>query len=213
MTQRQMIYLNADLWPAACRFQAWAVKDRGKRLEVLAQLVGRPLESSTEIDSGKDFDAVRKGLQELAAKMPLDDGGLAARKRVKIHETLRCLDLYTEADGYFRSIVRDVCGTLGLDPEQFRTIALPRLVDSISAQPVWRADRRGEAYEGDSDLERVMKTLNARVNGKTGFRASAGDSVHDMLVAAGLKCFCKLCSQPRMEHGANTEKELADCPY
>jgi len=196
MTQRQMIYLNADLWPAACRFQGWAANDRCKRLEVLAQLVGRPLESSKEIDSGKDFDAVRKGLQELAAKLPLDDGGLAARKRVKIREHLRCLALYhPDAEGYFRQMVLDLCGG-GPAENSFaiRETPLQHLIEDLSSQPVIRRKRNGDTYEASSDLERVLMTLNGRLNGATGFRAKARDSLHDMLKKAGLPCACKQCS-------------------
>jgi hypothetical protein len=62
-----------------------------------------------------------------------------------------------------------------------------------------------------------LMTLNGRLNGKTGFRAKAGHSVHDMLIAAGLPCACKECSLPRIKRGMNTEPEpkpeMAECPY
>jgi hypothetical protein len=42
-------------------------------------------------------------------------------------------------------------------------------------------------------MEELIITLSARLNGRSGFRARAGHSVHDMLCAARLPCACSSC--------------------
>lgn len=44
-----------------------------------------------------------------------------------------------------------------------------------------------------SQLEQLIMTLSRALNGKRGFRAKAGHSIHEMRTAAGLSCTCKLC--------------------
>jgi len=47
--------------------------------------------------------------------------------------------------------------------------------------------------EKPSQLEGLIWTLEARINGKKGFRATAGHSLHEMRMLAGVACNCSAC--------------------
>ena len=54
-------------------------------------------------------------------------------------------------------------------------------------------ERTGKLEEKPSQMEQLLWTVNARLNGKNGYRSKARHSMHDMYLAAGLPCFCKWC--------------------
>lgn len=72
MTKPQRITLMADWWPAACTAQGWNPNDRARRLEVLSQAVGRPLNSANDLDRLTDIDAVKSHLLALSQPANLD---------------------------------------------------------------------------------------------------------------------------------------------
>lgn len=67
--------------------------------------------------------------------------------------------------------------------------------------------RNGFLVEPRSQLEQLMMTLARCINGKTGLRAKAGHSMHDMYVAASIPCHCKLCAAGPKE----TAQSEPDC--
>ncbi|KAF0176478.1 MAG: hypothetical protein FD161_3017 [Limisphaerales bacterium] len=197
MTNRQRIFLMAELWPAACDYQGWASEDRELRMEVLSAAVQRPLASASEISTTADFDQVRQHLEALAGKLTQHDGR-AARYREKFRRQLRCLALYVEdATGYAKAVIRDKFHRAGCDPEGFAGADARRLAEWLSAAPTVRFDRREQRMvEGPSQLEQLVMTLDERLhNAATGLRVKAGHTLHDMLTAAGLQCPCKDCSR------------------
>ena len=58
MTQKQHLYFFAELWPAICEQQKWNPNDRARRMDFLSRAAGRPLASSSGINSTIDFDRV-----------------------------------------------------------------------------------------------------------------------------------------------------------
>lgn len=197
MTNRQRIFLMAELWPAACEFQGWSPDDRELRMEVLGAAVQRPLLSASQISTTDDFDRVRRHLEALAGKLQQHDGR-AARYREKFRRQLRCLALYVEdATGYAKAIIRDKFHRAGADPAGFAEADARRLAEWLSADPIARFDRRaGKLVEGPSQLEQLVMTLDERLhNAATGLRVKAGHTLHDMLTAAGLQCPCKDCAR------------------
>ncbi len=197
MTNRQRIFLMAELWPAACEYRGWHSEDRELRMEVLSAAVQRPLASASEISTTDDFDRVRRHLEALAGKLKQHDGR-AARYREKFRRQLRCLALYVEdAAGYAKAIIRDKFHRAGTDPVGFAEADARRLAEWLSADPIARFDRRaGKLVEGPSQLEQLVMTLDERLhNAATGLRVKAGHTLHDMLTAAGLQCSCKDCAR------------------
>jgi len=88
MTAAQRIHLMANLWPAACDAQGWAVGDREMRLQVLGEAVGRPVGSASDLDGRSDFDKVVAHLNLLAkpddfdaAMLDVDPAEQQRRKR------------------------------------------------------------------------------------------------------------------------------------
>lgn len=201
MTKAQRITLMADWWPAACRAQGWQPGDREQRLAVLAQAVGRPLTSASDLNSTSDVDRVRVHLQTLAdnvsAAMEQEHEGPARRQRVALDEILRCLALYhPDPEGYVREVIRDKFARGRRDrPARDLHAPLPTM-DDLSTQPrLWTNPRTGQVVELASELEQLLMTITRAVNGKNGMRNAAGHSLHDMRTRAGLRCSCAHCSR------------------
>ncbi len=104
------------------------------------------------------------------------------RKLGKIRELLKCIALYIDdAEGYAREIIRDT-------------------VNRGSAQQVSAIEDLSEHPPGPdrpSPLDKLIMDLSRALNGKRGFRATAGDSLHDMNLKAGLQCGCSACAFAR----------------
>ena len=191
MNVKQRNYLMIDLWPMACRTQHWKVSDRELRLRVLGEAIGRPIKSANDLNGTNDFDRVKAHLKALAdsvqgaIEVDNPEMGKARRLRERISEVMRCIALYVaDPDGYLREVIKD--GMHG-----GRRHECPALED-LDARPRFRGSR-----EMPSQLEQLLMTLSARLNGKTGLRNKAGDSLHDMRIKAGLECACRLC-RPRV---------------
>ena len=117
-----------------------------------------------------------------------------ARKLAKIAEIKRCLALYiTDPDGYVLSVIED------------KFTGVLHIADLSNNPP--HPDR-------PSQLDQLIMTLEARLNGAEGFRAAAGDSVHDMRTAARLRCTCSKCtSRPVTKPKAASKPVLVDEPF
>ena len=214
MNAKQRIFLMADLWPAACEFQGWPPNDREHRLAVLSEALRRPIASATEINALEDFDAVKAHLKLLAnsLKGALESNdpalGRARRLRKKIIELVRCLNLYGEGDGFARKVIADGTRFAGAERASFAEMPLPRILEALTATPRHaRSERTGRLEERPSQLDQVVMTLSRGLNGKKGWRARAGHSVHEMLKAAGLDCGCARCWREACE----VKVQSADC--
>jgi hypothetical protein len=224
MTSAQRIYLMADLWPSACRAQGWNADDRDLRLNVLSEAVQRPLASANDINDRADFDAVKAHLKLLADHVQgaMESGhpeiGRARRLRRKIVELVRCLNLYADGEAYAREVIKDGTHRAGADVTAYDSLPLPRLLESLTATPrFYRSDRTGRLVARPSQLDQVVMTLSRALNGKNGFRAKAGHSIHEMLIRAGLECACRECCltrfQPPMDGEEQGCEELAEVPF
>jgi len=105
------------------------------------------------------------------------------RQEHRIAEIQSCLALYVDdVAGYVARVVADKCGVPAEGALTF---------DDLSDKPRWRRNAEGELVELPSQLEQVLMTLWARVNG---LRNKAGHSLHDMRTRAGVPCDCaKIC--------------------
>ena len=190
------------LWPQACRANAWT-KDAGltpseiesRRKEFLAAC---GFDSLTLVDRTDGFTRVLNGLKVLIgtsiqAGMELDDRTLnKARnfKHVIMNELLPCLALYEEdVAGYITSVMEDKNRWWKID-RPARDISL----EDLDAKPIYRVKNK-VLTEFPSTLEQLMMTINARLHSK---RKSAGDTIHDMKVAAKVECDCSKCGKARL---------------
>lgn len=186
MTTKQRIHLMAELWPNACQAQKWNRNDRELRLRVLSQAVGRPLKSASDINERDEFDAVKRHLLTLAdnvsGAMRTPAGDEARRTMTHVRELLRCLELYHDEPGiYVRTLLRGIKRGARVEIGGVEDLGV-----------CLRTATDGTAKI--SELEQFRRTLNARINGKTGLRNQAGHSLHDMRLKAGLVCGCSICA-------------------
>jgi hypothetical protein len=168
----------------ACKAAGQAVPDRHD-LHVRALGSDKSHKSFTNAEFDKVLGVFRSYSQPAAVDQQLRQlGQPRARKLHKVGELLKCLALYVEdAPAYAREIIRDK-----VDKGSWRNVTA---IEDLSEQAP-HPDR-------PSQLEQLIMTLERALNGKTGLRAKAGHSLHDMRTAAGLKCTCLICirRQPR----------------
>lgn len=168
----------------ACKERGVPVPDRH---DLHLQALGRDV-SSREF-SQKQFDAVLAKFAKYS-----DPGNVdrqlrqirqpATRQNGRLAELRQCIALYVaDADAYIGGIALDKFGSP--DPEDL-------------------SDQRPEP-DRPSQLEQLIMTLSARLNGATGLRNQAGHSLHDMRLAAGLPCRCKRCLE-----GSKLDQSAAD---
>jgi hypothetical protein len=169
------------LWSQACRAQGWSDKAAQER-ERKAFLVRCGFSSLTLVDRLDGFTKVKKELQILispdldAAREAEDQTINRARNSrwVIKHEILLCLALYeADVNGYLQTVLEGQSrwNTSGNDPQR---------------------PARLQDFE-DGVLKRVLMTLNGRLHAK---RREAGHSIHDMKIAAGVKCNCaRICAK------------------
>lgn len=172
------------LWSQACRTQGWTAADGCPSAQIDAErkrvLRECGFESLTAVDRLDGFTKVKNALlvlasdrTDLAAAREADDVQVNRARTLRWvirHELLPCLALYEpDAEAYMRSVMAD-------------------------KSRWWKVDRPGCAIALEDleagPLEQLRMTLNARLNSK---RRAAGDTIHDMRVAAGLKCTCSTC--------------------
>jgi len=168
MSPSQRTYFFATLWPAACREMGWDPNHRPTRMTFFRVELGS--DKSFNDLTQSEFDLLKARCLAIARPADLDAQMAQARQprlrlETKIGEHLRCLARY------------------------------------LSNPDTYDATLRRHRFHGQKmadmparDLYHYCLTLNSRLNGATGFRAAAGESVHTMRVAVGLRCPCKLCA-------------------
>jgi hypothetical protein len=203
-------------WAAACAAQGWT-KERGlnsagvdaKRREVLADLGFASLKN---VDHRGGFDRVLSRIRKLAdvVQGAIDENDAVSGDRRRLHHRMdclvRCLGLYmpeSTVESYIAAIVRGKFGRPG------RTN--PHWTD-LDAEPREGTPLRGQPRIRQSELEELIITLSARLNGRSGFRARAGHSVHDMLCAARLPCACARCAKTAPVPHADALPDVSDAP-
>jgi len=176
------------------------------------QPLARTLASSKELDSRDDIDAVKTLLLFLAGDIKAaqemdhaEEGDARRSRHVIVTERLRCLALYpiekpmgrAGADALLAELLKDMFNK----GRKFETITL----DDISEAPqFYRRKGSSDLHEGPSQLKRLLMRLDALLHtnnkntGKQGYRVKANHSLHDMRIAAGLRCSCRECCQRRM---------------
>lgn len=63
-------------------------------------------------------------------------------------------------------------------------------LEDADDRPRFRRKANGDLVELPSELKQIVMTLSARLNTH---RAAAGHSIHDMLIAVGHPCRCRIC--------------------
>lgn len=184
-TQAQKIHLNAELWPAACRQQGWKPKDREKLYEIYARVLGEREPHMSKLAEGgrisacdfvsapgrDDFGDVKKELQLLAGNDLLQADPIRRQRLWKIRSRLMpCYRVY-RPDAALETILRD----------RFKRVRLVNGIDDL----------------GSADLEKLIWTLEARVNV---CRNDAGETHHQMCDKARVKPWrcpakCERCAQ------------------
>lgn len=203
LSPAQQNVLNHQLWPQAARAQGWPGSEaaaraqghgsvRAFRLKVLSQIVGHPLESSSEIGSIEEFTKVKDELLTLAgvlgghrgaAALP-QDNALRTRRWVALRD-IQCLLLYVD-EAYVREILRQRFHRADVDWTVFDRLPLQRII---------------AAFDDVEQLNQLLSTLNERLHAKggkrraCGFRVQRGHTVHQMRQLAGVKCDagCREC--------------------
>lgn len=215
MTPRQRIALQADWWPAAARAQGWPVADRKVRLRVCMWAVSlenptqltlleaiqsdrqpaRWLESTNDLDNKADVDRVKACLGMLADQMKetgevgRPEIGRARRLRDVIRDQIKCLGIYIPRP---RAFVAEIINDKFNRARRGTQVSIRDLTDD----PIILRDGR----EIPSQLDQLVMTLGACLNGsgklragkraRLGFRVAAGDTLHQMKAAAGVRCDC-----------------------
>lgn len=195
------------LWPQACRANGWT-KERGmtaaqidaKRKEVLLEC---GFDSLTRVDRTDGFTKVKNklliliGVDLKAAGEDQDTTENTARthRHVVEMEIIPCLALYEEdVNGYVATVIAGLMRYYKTDRP-----ASPPTLDDLDTRPrigtVRTGPRKGQTYQTASQMEQAMMTLNARRHEK---RKTAGDSIHDMKLRAGLECNCRQCCNRRL---------------
>lgn len=225
ITREQQIFLLAKsnhgqpgLWHGACEAQGWNPEDREFRLSKLSEIVGRKLESTSEIERVEEFTKVKNELLMLqrvnlqAAMEGRDTTENRARilRHKIVTELIPCLELYVEdVRGYLTAIMEDKNRWWKID----RPVRDITIID-LDAKPVFRTDKRtGKPRQWPSLLEQLQFTLAARLNDK---RKAAGDTIHDMRLKAHLPCHCAKCSHRKLIISPlvpQPEPDMHDVPF
>jgi hypothetical protein len=208
--QQQLFW---KLWAKAARAQGWD-KEHGMNSAAIdakrkAFLRDLGFNSLTEVDTRDGFSRVKRALLAMDDQIqgPLEEIQPEIEShRVNSwfikHDLVPCLKLYLKDPwAYIEEVARD----------KFR--GLVRLAD-LSDKPIVRLVD-GAPQEFPSQIQQLIMTLSARLNGATGLRAKAGHTVHDMRILAGLPCKCSRCThQPEPQEVFGTEEyDHADTPF
>ena len=160
----------------------------------------RHLKSATDLNHTSDVDAIKTLLLMLADNLKATDEhgkperGHGRRWRDVLADHMKCLALYpgdqpmglAGAQAFVQTIINDKFN----HARQFQTMTL----EDVDDRPRFVENKRtGKLDEKPSQMEQLLWTVNARLNGKNGYRAKAGHSMHDMYMAAGLPCACRWC--------------------
>ena len=188
-TRSQVIALQ-QIWGRVAKSRGWKSGDRERRMAVLSDCAGRPLESSAEIGRMDEFTRVKHRLEAMLGESV--QAGLEAddpwpnRRRVMLHQIVSvmvpCLERYgVEVVPFVRALVRDKGGAWGLGMEWSEV----HLTD-LPIEPLRRVD--GGVSPGP--LTQIRDTLARCLDRR---RQERGESVHEMHAGAGVPCPCAGC--------------------
>jgi hypothetical protein len=159
----------------------------------------RHLKSASELNHREDVDRVKVLLLMLADNVKGTDEhgkperGHARRWRDVLDDHLKCLALYPFEQPMGRDGAQAFLQTI-IDHKFNHGSVSKMTLEDVDERPRFvHNERTGQLDEKPSQMEQLLWTINARLNGKTGHRAKAGHSMHDMYLTAGLPCWCKRC--------------------
>jgi hypothetical protein len=170
----------------------------------------REITSASQLDNREDVDQVKALCLFLAGdltgaqEMDNHEGSARRTRHVVVTERLRCLALYpleepmgmAGAHALLEKLLRDFVNK----GRKFETVTLEDLSDEPQ---FYRRKGSSDLHEGPSQLQRVIMRLdgllntNKKPNGPQGYRVKAGHSLHDMKIAAGVRCDCSPCCKKR----------------
>jgi len=159
----------------------------------------RHLESASALNHTSDVDAVKTLLLMLADSVRgADEHGKPERGTGRRHmnvldEKILCLSQYPLDKPMGMAGAHAFVQTLIDYKFNFGRVDKMTLDDIDDRPRVLPNKKTGELEERPSQKEQLMMTVNARLNGKHGFRARASHSMHDMLTGVGLPCACRAC--------------------
>lgn len=159
----------------------------------------RDLKSANELNVTTDVDAVKRVLLMMgdnikgAEEVARPEHGQSRRYRDLLRDQRKCLAIYpldkpmgsSGAEAFIQAILNDKFNH-GRRHENMT-------LEDVDDAPRFAPNSGGEMVEKPSQIEQLVMTVAQRLNGKNGFRATAGHSMHEMLASAGLPCACKAC--------------------
>lgn len=179
ITQNQR-WTILKLWGDLCKQRGWKANDRALRLRTFSDWIKRELPSLDDLGKMEECTVVLNQLHALVhdnvrAGLKADDARInqaESYRTVIREELLPCLSNYeADAGRYMVRVMEDKNRWWKLD----QPIRAMLLNDLTAAQ-----------------AKQLLMTLNARLHAK---RRAAGHSIHDMKLAAGVKCHCAKCSR------------------
>ena len=120
-----------SLWSAACRTMGWNKNDRQLRLDTFSRVLGRRINSASEIGKLKEFDVLKAHLLALARPADLD-AQLQQVEQPVIRLRFKIRELAGEE--YIARIARDKFGTADLD--QLNALQLEQLRNTLCARTI-----------------------------------------------------------------------------
>ena len=173
ITKAQRIYLMGTLWPDACQFQGWQVKDEARRYQVYAETLGYWADHAKTLEKGRpirtadfvkgadrdDFGEIKRALLDLAGlkAKQRDDPARQTLLWVIAHRLMPCYALYRPGKA-LETILQ----------ERFKRISGWNTVADLEP----------------ADLKKLIYTLEARVHAAM---SEAGETHHKMCRRAGVE--------------------------
>lgn len=188
----------------------------------------RELASASDLDNGADVDRVKALLLMLAdnvqAAQEFDSPETGAARRVRwviVEERLRCLALYPVEQPMGRDGADRLVAELIKDMFNHGRRHELLTVDDLSDQlQLYRRKGSSELHEGPSQVRRLVMRLDGLLHsnkpGQQGYRVRAGHSLHEMKVAAGVRCDCAHCRTDRQALRpvpADDVVDASNCPF
>ena len=165
----------------------------------------RHLDSAGDLNATSDIDAVKNLLLMLNDNVKAADEhdkpeiGAGRRQRNVLDEKILCLSQYPLDKPMGLAGARAFAQEILNDKFNHGRTLIEFDLDDVDDRPRFVEDKKtGKLIEKPSQKAQLLMTLSARLNGKNGFRARAGHSMHDMYVGVGLLCACKGCLQAKM---------------
>jgi hypothetical protein len=219
VTRPQVIDLKSRLWPAACAARGWDVKDRDWQMQMLSEIIGRRIESSTEIEKLDEFTQVKAQLEAWANGTNLKRVVRTLNNPRRVLETKIMIEQVKLLSVVMTAARR--ASDVQADIESAQTYVATLMARRFRTQDISQISDRPDPTRTDekSDLELLRDTLDARIGALRNERvaATAGLSVeayerltiagqrrisfesgwnwHDVKTAAGVECDCRTICQ------------------